>query len=98
MHILRKVIQSQTDGSLSCIKLSESAVIRHSFKYLNRNVTVCWNLASLTIMMFNHVMVYWGGGRGRGTQRKILQIAKAGLGSKNFLSSGIYRYQYLISS
>lgn len=70
MHILRKVIQSQTDGSLSCIKLSESAVIRHSFKYLNRNVTVCWNLASLTIMMFNHVMVYWGGGGGEGELRE----------------------------
>lgn len=70
MHILRKVIQSQTDGSLSCIKLSESAVIRHSFKYLNRNVTVCWNLASLTIMMFNHVMVYSGEGGGDGELRE----------------------------
>lgn len=97
MHISRKVIQSQTDGSLSCIKLSESAVIRHSFKYLNRNVTVCWNLASLTIMMFNHVMVYWGEGEGKGNSEKDVTNCK-GLGSKNFLSSGIYRYQYLILS
>lgn len=82
MHILRKVIQSQTDGSLSCIKLSESAVIRHSFKYLNRNVTVCWNLASLTIMMFNHVMVYWGGGgkgMGKGNSEKDITNCKGRL-------------------
>lgn len=79
MHILRKVIQSQTDGSLSCIKLSESAVIRHSFKYLNRNVTVCWNLASLTIMMFNHVMVYWGGGEGKGNSEKDITNCKGRL-------------------
>lgn len=82
MHILRKVIQSQTDGSLSCIKLSESAVIRHSFKYLNRNVTVCWNLASLTLMMFNHVMVYWGGGgegEGKGNSEKDITNCKGRL-------------------